>query len=208
MLKVEKIIVSIKYMTVNSYILHAQGERAVVIDPSAGYNQISSQLKAMGKICEAVLLTHGHFDHIIDTQKFREDGARVYAHPLCAPKLKDKNLNLSRGLWTDIPSAEVDKLVKDGDKLPFDGFEIKVLETPGHSADSCCYLCESYIFTGDTLFSQDYGRTDFYDSSHSDLLTSIKRLFALPGDYIIHPGHEQSSTLEAERKHNLINHEL
>jgi hydroxyacylglutathione hydrolase len=209
MLKVEKIVVNIRYMTVNSYILHADGENAVVIDPSAGYEQITSRLKELGKQCRAVLLTHGHFDHIIDTAKFRADGAKVYAHPLCAPKLKDKNLNLSRRLWLGgIAPSETDTLIKAGDILEFEGFRVRVMETPGHSADSCCFICEGYIFTGDTLFYGDYGRTDFYDSCHADLIRSIKRLFALPGDYIIHPGHEDSSTLDAERRHNLINNEF
>ncbi len=208
MLKVEKIVVNIRYMTVNAYILYASGDKAVVIDPSAGYKQITSRLKALGKTCQAVLLTHGHFDHIIDTQKFREDGAQVYAHSLCAPKLKDNNLNLSCGLWTSIPPFDADVLIKDGQVLSFDSCEIKVLETPGHSADSCCFISERFIFTGDTLFCGSYGRTDFYDSNHSDLIASIKKLFALKGDYIVHPGHEESSTLETERKRNLINYEF
>lgn len=208
MLIVEKIVVNLRYMTANSYILYTKEGQAVVIDPSAGYAQITARLTTLGKKCKAVLLTHGHFDHMIDTAKFRADDAKVYAHPLCAPKLKDKNLNLSRSLWVDIPPSETDVLIKDGDKINFGDFDIEVMETPGHSADSCCFITGDYIFTGDTLFYGDYGRTDFYDSNHKALISSIKRLFALKGDYTIHPGHEASSTLSAERKNNFINNEL
>ena len=86
------------------------------------------------------------------------------------------------------------------------GFNLRVIETPGHTAGSVCIQIENVIFTGDTLFLDSYGRTDFPSGNQQELIGSARKLFALPGDFLIYSGHGESTTLERERKHNMINY--
>lgn len=209
MINIEKVVVSLRFMTVNSYIISdSESSDAVVIDPSAGYAQITKRLKELGKKCCAVLLTHGHYDHIIDTKLFQDDGAKVYAHKNTAEKLLDNKLSMSVNFNHKIPEVTADVIIKDNDELVFNSIKIKVLETPGHCSDSCCFILDNVIFSGDTLFYGTYGRVDFNDSNPSDMIKSLKRLFDLEGDYKVYPGHERDTTLQFERKNNPINYEF
>ena len=95
-----------------------------------------------------------------------------------------------------------DVYVKEGDEIQLGNTSFKVLETPGHTCGSCCYLTEDAIFSGDTLFFCSAGRTDFPTGNGADLMKSLRRLAQLPGDYTVYPGHEGATTLEYERACN------
>jgi len=153
-----------------------------------------------------ILLTHGHFDHIFGVHGLREaTGAKVVIHFKDAEHLVDPKKSLAEGNMPEphIP-VTADVLVKEGDILTLGEEEIKVMSTPGHTMGSVCYIIESEktIISGDTLFCMTAGRTDFPDGSDELMISSLKRLIALEGDYRVLPGHNRETTLESERKRN------
>ena len=125
---------------------------------------------AMGGKPTAVLLTHGHYDHMLAADAVRQKyGIQVYVHELDEPVLEDAALNLS-GFWSRPYTMKADCLVKEGDVLRLAGFEIRVMHTPGHTQGSACYYFpeQKILLSGDTLFCESYGRTDFPTSSAGD----------------------------------------
>lgn len=193
----------------NTYIPSNPGTgECVLIDPAAKPNEIALRLKEKGLTPKAILLTHGHFDHILAVKGLTERfDIPVYAHGseaemLAHPEQASVPMDL-RGLGvTDY------KAVKDGEVLDLIGFKWKVIHTPGHSCGSVCYYIEeeNIMFSGDTIFRHTYGRTDFPTGSFSEIYDSIvNKVFAgLDGDIDIFPGHGDSTTLEYEKKHNDI----
>ena len=193
----------------NTYIPYNRktGE-CVLIDPAAEPEKIVAHLKEQGYTPKAVLLTHGHFDHILAVKALQQQlGIPVYAHEseadmLAHPERASVPIDL-RGLGVTDYNA-----VKDGEVLDLIGYKWKVIHTPGHSCGSVCYYIEeeNVIFSGDTIFYRTYGRTDFPTGSFSEIVESIKnKVFArIDGDVDIFPGHGQSTTLEYEKKYNAI----
>lgn len=198
----------------NSYLVtdEATGE-TVLIDCGECTPQLVSELEKAGiDHIKYILLTHGHFDHIWGVPAVnRLVGAPVMVHKEDADCLFDEERSLA---YRHFPGEQelfrADRLLEDGDVLPFGRQEIRVLHTPGHSKGSVCYVCGNLIFSGDTLFARTVGRTDFPDGSIEELGGSVKRLFALPGDYIVYPGHNRPTMLDIERKTNrfLRNHDV
>lgn len=188
----------------NTFIVkHAQSKSAVVIDPSGSGTQIINALKEMDVQVEIILLTHGHFDHIEGLSKVRAyTNAPVAIHSADASMMTDANENLSSYVGRMISYAPAEKLLSDGDEIHAAGLTFKVISTPGHTRGGVSYLCGDVIFTGDTLFRTGAGRTDFPHSNDEDLYASLERLFALPGDYTVYPGHEAFTTMEFERTNN------
>lgn len=193
----------------NTYIpSNPETGECVLIDPAAKPNEIALHLKEKGLALKAILLTHGHFDHILAVKGLKEKfDIPVYAHGseadiLAHPELASIPLDL-RGLGVEDYTP-----VKDGEVLDLIGFKWKVIHTPGHTCGSVCYYIEeeNVIFSGDTIFRQTYGRTDFPTGCFSEIVDSIKnKVFAkLDGDVDIFPGHGESTTLEYEKKHNDI----
>ena len=201
-------------MHTNTYVV-VNGGRAFVVDPGADAEEIKKLLDSNGARLEAILLTHAHFDHIggvaellrltqVDGEKNRENSVAVFLHRDEVSKISSfKNLGFAMGVKVEpfVP----DVLLKGGETITVAGVKIKVLHTPGHAAGSVCYVAEDKIFSGDTIFLTSYGRTDFYDGSYAEIKNSIvNRLFRLKGDYTILPGHGESTTLDFERKNNMI----
>lgn len=189
----------------NTYIVtDEQSGLSAVIDAGDFNSALKSAL--VGKKVKYILLTHGHFDHILGVHALKEfTDAEVVIHPADLDCLKDanKSLALSAGGFSQIP-VEADILVSQGDVLSLGDTEIKVMHTPGHTKGGVCYIIEKdrVIFTGDTLFALTVGRTDFEGGSDEEMLDSVTRLSRLEGDYIIYPGHNRSTTLENERRRN------
>lgn len=174
----------------NCYILSNENAReCAVIDPGDEAERI--RRAAGGKRIAAILLTHGHFDHIGAVDALREEGTRVLIHPLDAPMLGNAELNASRGLiGRDITVSAAAEPVREGDRLMLAGIFFEVLHTPGHTPGGVCYLTGEHLFTGDTLFEHGWGRTDLPGGSRSDIMQSLRRLLPLAKKYAIHPGHE------------------
>ena len=177
----------------------------VVIDPAADPVRITEAAGKMnGQVC-AILLTHGHFDHIGAVAELRKStGAKVYAHEMEQSVLKEPVQNLS---WQESDEIQIsaDVWLRDGMKVEEGQMEFQVLYTPGHTQGGCCYYLqrEALLFSGDTLFDHSVGRTDFPTGSMSTLVRSIQdKLFVLPDETRVLPGHGEPTMIGTEKKEN------
>lgn len=194
---------SVGVMGNNAYLVENEDNReAVVIDPSRSYNKISTYAKENGLRITAGLITHGHFDHIWEAAAFQNDGAKLFIHESDADKLyTDKNLcYMVSPRGNIIKPCKADEFIKDGDVIDVSGLKFRVIHTPGHSPGSVCFLHNDFLFSGDTIFSDSVGRTDFPDSVPSDLSTSVEKLIALDKNYLVYPGHGNYTYLNEFRK--------
>ncbi len=183
----------------NSYVLTADGKTAVVID--CAQPQVYSVCERENLVPEYVLLTHGHFDHVGGCGRFFEKGAKICCGEKEAPLIfSAENRGLFGGVY--IPEFEISRTFSDGEELEFCGIKIKVIATPGHTAGGVCYLIEDCLFTGDTLFRLGVGRCDLPTGNGAQLIDSVKRLFALKGDYKVYCGHDEDTALSFERENN------
>jgi len=168
-------------------------DSCVVIDPGYTPEIILSEAKKQNKTIAAVLLTHGHFDHVGGVRELAERvGCPVYIH--------EQELSLPES-FTAGPLYYTNTY-GEGDVLELSNLSIRVLHTPGHTPGSVCLMAEDILFSGDTLFQDSIGRTDFPGGSFGQMQKSLQRLKALPGDYRVLPGHGPATTLDEERKYN------
>lgn len=150
-----------------------------------------------------ILLTHGHFDHIIGVKSVKEKyGAQVVISKEDEPMLNSSKLSLAAFCNASQNNVDADIIVKDGDEITLGKTKIKVMATPGHTSGSVCYIAENCIFSGDTLFYCSCGRTDFPSGSPEQMMSSLQKLKALDGDYKVYTGHNNLTTLDFERKNN------
>lgn len=150
-----------------------------------------------------VLLTHGHFDHIIGTREIKQKyNASVVISNEDAPMLSSSKLSLAVFCGAEHNNVDADICVGDGDIIELGDLSIKVISTPGHTSGGVCYMVEDCLFTGDTLFCLSCGRTDLPTGDDVELLKSLHKLRDLDGDYKVYPGHDSFSTLDNERKNN------
>lgn len=183
----------------NSYIVTENGADAVLIDCGGAQPLASARQKGLN--IRSVLLTHGHFDHIAGCAELQAVGAQIG----CAKAEKSllaSPANLAAEMGVRIPAFSVDFTFQDGDELDLCGLKFTVLATPGHTPGGVCFLCGDSLFTGDTLFCESVGRTDFPGGSTAQLRESVKKLLALPGNLTVYPGHDEPTTLEHERMFN------
>ena len=165
----------------------------VVIDPGYEPDTVLFEAKKLGKDIAAILLTHGHFDHVGAVKDLvAETGCPVY---LCAEDLSMPPQMTAGTLYYTNTYAE-------GDFVEASGLSFKVLHTPGHTPGSVCLMCENAIFSGDTLFWGSCGRTDLPGGNWATILVSLRRLANLSGDYDVYPGHGSATTLSFELKMN------
>ena len=171
------------------YILGREdGQECIVIDPGAEAKRIRKHVG--DRKIAAILLTHGHFDHIGAVRELMDPGTKLVIHGLDAPMLGDPELNASAGLIArKVTAPEATDLVKEGDELELAGLKVKVLHTPGHTPGSVCYEIEGGLFTGDTLFEYGWGRTDLPGGSEEQLEASLRRLMPMVRTMPFHAGH-------------------
>lgn len=191
---------------VNTYILFGKNaSECLVVDPS-DTGMVEEQLQKYDVKPTHILLTHGHFDHILSVADLQQKyGARVAIHEADANMLLNNPKNLNVLMGASIKSCTPDVLLKGGEALCCAGFDVKVMHTPGHTKGCVCYILEEerLIFSGDTLFRLSVGRSDLPGGDAHALYASIANgLFALAGDYDVYPGHMDKTTLEFERKRN------
>ena len=183
----------------NSYLVTNDGKTAIAIDPAQP--RVFDEAQKRGLRVTNVLLTHGHFDHIGGCGILYDGGAKIY----CGEYEKTfifsaENRNIFGGVY--IPEFEIYRTFSDGEELELCGIKIKVIATPGHTAGGVCYLIEDCLFTGDTLFRLGVGRCDLPTGNGAQLINSVKKLFALNGDYKVYCGHDEDTALSFERENN------
>lgn len=189
----------------NSYlILQDATKEFAVVDPSVDPSAADAYFTDGWKL-KYVLLTHGHFDHILFVDEWRARGGKVCIHTGDADFLGDpaKSLYL-QFIARDTRHACADLILRDGDKLMLGDEAVSVLSTPGHTKGCVCYLFDDVLVSGDTLMRGTVGRTDLFGSSDADLHESIEKLSALKGDYTIYPGHGGVTTLAREKKYGYL----
>ena len=188
----------------NTFVLTDEdtGEIAV-IDPAVSCDELFEEIDSKGGNLKYILLTHGHFDHVGGVKALKDR----YNAQVCISKdemtlLNNSSLNGAALHSLELDDVEVDVELSDNDVIMLGDNEIKFITTPGHTKGSGCYIVNNWIFSGDTLFCQSIGRTDFPTSNHSEMLNSRKKLKDIDGFYIFCPGHDVFTTLDAERESN------
>ena len=202
---VERIKIYPRGFGANSYILTADGKTAVVIDPSS--HSVITELSARKLVPAYVLLTHCHFDHVMYAKELTELGAKVVCLDKELPSV-NTDVDLFKLAGVARKPFAVEKTVTDGEAFTLAGVTFKAYSLPGHTTGSAAYLVEEkgekWLFTGDVLFEDSIGRTDFPTGSLSQMRESLRRLKNMDGEYLIFSGHGEDTTLEAERKRNMF----
>ena len=178
----------------NCYIIHDEASKTCcVIDPGYTPESVLDTLEELGLTLEAILLTHGHFDHVGGVKLLAsETGCKVY---LCADDLSMPPMVTNGPLYYTNSYGE-------GDVLGLAGLSIRVIQTPGHTPGSVCLITGSAMFSGDTLFQGSCGRTDLPGGSFPQIRQSLLRLGTMAGNYFVYPGHGSATTLAEEKRYN------
>ena len=193
-------------VSTNCYLVYDdQTKEGVVIDPADNAPYILNKCSELGINLTAVLLTHGHFDHIMAAEELKKEwGIKICACEKELEVLRDSKKNLMMDYYRKDYTLEPDLTVCDGETFEAAGVTWKVIETPGHTIGSCCYYIESedLLFAGDTLFRTSYGRVDLPTGDAMSMLASVKKLLTLPETVKVYPGHMGVTSIEYEKKHN------
>ena len=190
----------------NCYFLYREGtNRVIFVDPADYGEHIYKTMKENGFEVAAILLTHGHFDHIWGCSALRKlSSAPVYAYEGEEDLLLSSDLNVSENAGRAC-TVKANTLLKAGETVTIEDMTFTVLATPGHTKGSCCYYFEEakILISGDTLFEESVGRTDLPTGSMGTLTRSIaEKLAVLPDDVTVYPGHGDSTTIGHEKKYN------
>lgn len=200
-LKIQKFVVGQE--KTNCYIVSLESGETIIIDPGDDAAMLVNEIQKINKVrLKYILLTHGHFDHVMAVDDL------VYKYPGVSLIIDEKDVKLLASVkkqgeywgksFPDVSSKATP--VSDGSTLPFGSHTIEVLETPGHTKGSVCFKIENNLFSGDTIFYHTYGRIDLPWSSPADMKDSIGRVLALPKETNIYPGHGKETTVEEESK--------
>ncbi|MDD5087526.1 MAG: MBL fold metallo-hydrolase [bacterium] len=190
---------------VNSLIVWCERTRqAAIFDAPGETETLIERIAARGLHPVCLVNTHGHCDHILANREVKEHfGIPLLIHPLDRPMLTDPARNLSLYLGESVLSPDADGTLADGDTLTVGEGELVVKHVPGHSPGSLVFYHPGFIISGDTLFAGGIGRTDFPDSCERDLLEAIRvKLYTLPGETVVYPGHGPTTTIREERQSN------
>jgi hydroxyacylglutathione hydrolase len=203
-MKVERFLTGI--ISTNCYLaINEETKQAVVVDPAASPPSLMNHIKEEGLKIEAILLTHGHFDHTMGLDGFlKEYDVPVYVHEGDREMMTDPRLNLSSSYTSGYTFADA-QYIQGEETLHFAGYDFEVFHTPGHTPGCCCYYVrsEGVLFSGDTLFAGSVGRSDFPGSSASELIRAIRdKLLPLPDDTHVYPGHMGETVIGHERVNN------
>ena len=190
----------------NCYIAEGQEPgRGFLVDPADNPKKLISILEEKQICPEAILLTHGHFDHILAAEEIKKKyNIPIYACAKEEKTLQDPRINLTAFHMSSY-TLKADVYLTDLQVVELAGFSVQMIETPGHTLGSCCYYLkdEGVLFSGDTVFCGSVGRTDFPEGSTAAIVNSLHRLLeALPDDTEVYPGHDTSTTIGYEKRYN------
>lgn len=187
----------------NNYLIWDENSKeAVLIDCSDYREDILSDVREYGLKVKYILLTHGHFDHVLGVNEMAKAlGAQVGLHT--GDNVLVENINEYGNIFLGLPHMEIPKVdffVSDGDKLKFGGETIKVIYTPGHTEGGVCYKIGDKLFSGDTLFKGSFGRTDLFGGDYSKIISSLKNVILKLDDKVeVFPGHGEATTIAEEK---------
>lgn len=203
-LKRLQVITPQKGLKTNAYVIcDEKSKEAMVIDPGGEPERISETLDILGANLKYIFLTHCHADHIGGIAELKKlKGGKILVSRPDSEGLYNKDINLAEYINMEIPELEADSRVDDEDLIHIGEIEFKVIATPGHTKGGLCLYClhEDMIFTGDTIFSGTWGRTDLPTGSIDDIMDSIvNRILVLPENTIIYPGHGKSTMIKEEK---------
>lgn len=192
---------------VNCFLIVPENSDAILIDaPEDSFDTINQHLSSLGKKLGAILLTHGHWDHIWDAKKFQMAGAKIYAHPEGRTFIEENGAQNAYMFWeSKLENPKIDKALFDGEILEFGDCKIEVRHTPGHCAGSVVYYIKDkdIAFVGDLIFAQSVGRTDMPTGNFALLQKSIRnKIFTLPNSCKLLPGHGEFTSVEIEKHSN------
>ena len=209
-IEVEKLVLGM--VSTNVYLVFYNGN-CLIIDPSDEAERIVACIEERKAKPLAILLTHGHFDHIMAAPALaKKYGIKIYAGEADRQLLEDAGLNLATRFLGEDFMLEADEYVKGGDEIEFEGFKLKVLYTPGHTVGSVSFYTEDLAdneafkkaaFTGDTLFAGSVGRVDLPTGNEGTMRRTLNEVIKkLPSDTVVFPGHGAATTIEREIMHN------
>ncbi|MBR2353288.1 MAG: MBL fold metallo-hydrolase [Clostridia bacterium] len=180
----------------NTYLIVHQNQ-ALIVDPAVTSGAILEAIRAEDASPAGILLTHGHFDHVLSMDSLRAAyPLSVSIHRDDADFLADGRKNaFSLFFHRERSFGSADHLLEDGDRIPLGNTYVEVIHTPGHTPGSVCYLCDDSLLTGDTLFADTYGRCDLYGGSEAMMAASLASLRNLNPRLTVYPGHGRSETL-------------
>lgn len=194
-------------LEVNTYVLKDNtSKEAIIIDLGGSFNTIKSNLDKQGFKIKFILNTHGHFDHILGEVEVQRNNPEI---PILIHK--DDTSHFSRlkeemkyfGINSETEPLIINNFIDENSELTIGNNKIKIMHTPGHSKGSLSYYIDQKLFSGDALFYNSIGRTDFYDGDYDTLINSIKtKLLILPEETIVYPGHGPATTIEREKNYN------
>lgn len=184
----------------NCYIVYNENRECAIIDPGDEPDKIIEVISEYNLKPLYILLTHGHFDHVGAVNELRDKyKIDVYLNENDNILVDNERVN---NFGIRVNKTNIDKDIRDNDKIDFGNKKFEVITTPGHTAGGVCFLLDNILFTGDTLFNGSIGRTDFSESNHEDMQQSLRKLIKLSKDLIILPGHGPESDLEQEINYN------
>lgn len=203
-LKVEQYVVG-PVQTNCYFAINDDTKEMLIVDPGASAGRLAEIIEEEKLKPVAILLTHGHFDHATGAEELAGHfGIKIYAEEHEKETLENPALNLSGWEGKEL-IYHADCFLKDEQEIDLAGFHIRVFHTPGHTVGGCCYFFsyQNAVFSGDTLFAQSIGRTDFPKGSASQLIRGIReKLMVLPDDVTVYTGHNEITTIGTERIYN------
>lgn len=203
-LKIHKIIVGM--IETNCYIIQDEESKdAIIIDPGDNEDEIFEFINKHGiKHIPYIFYTHGHIDHVRANPKLKKlTNSKIAVHKNDVELIENGELCGATYLGISYHEHSPDIVIQDKDEFEFSGNKIKVIHTPGHTQGCVCYLIDNYLFSGDTLFKSSVGRTDLYGGNYEMILKSIKdKLFILPDETKVFPGHGPETTIGKEKNSN------
>lgn len=190
----------------NCYIVYNEkSKEAAIFDPADNGEKIADEIKKDGLNLKYIIITHAHCDHImaLDYVKEKFPNSKICIGKYDAPALNDDYLSLCVYFGMKAPISKADVLIEDGDCFNLGNESLKFLHTPGHTKGGICAFTDDFVISGDTIFFESVGRCDFPGGNMKELIESIKeKLFSLPDNFIVYPGHNEASTILHEKKNN------